>query len=122
MTQKNISQEFVNNVKKYIELDDIIKSKKDELKVITTDKKSCEEFILDYLKKIDEQVIDVQDGRLKKNITKSYTPLKKDLIQKTLVNVFGDSEKAQTITDQIINSRTINEKITLKRTKTKISE
>jgi hypothetical protein len=120
-TVKSISQEFVNNVKKYIELDDILKDKREQIKKMNNEKKSCEEFILDYLQKIDEQTIDIQDGRLRKSVTKSFTPIKKDLIQQTLTSVFGDGSKAQTITEQIINSRKIVEKVALKRTRNRVS-
>ena len=120
-TVKSISQEFVNNVKKYIELDDVLKDKRDQIKKMNNEKKSCEEFILDYLQKIDEQTIDIQDGRLRKSVTKSFTPIKKDLIQQTLTSVFGDGSKAQTITEQIINSRKIVEKVALKRTRNRVS-
>ena len=78
--EKKISQEFITNVKKYLEIDDLLKDIKEKTKKLTTDKKNHEEFILDYLKSIDEKVIDVQDGKLRKNITKSQTPLKKELI------------------------------------------
>ena len=63
---------------------------------------------------------DIKDGRLRKSVTKSFTPIKKDLIQQTLTSVFGDGSKAQTITEQIINSRKIVEKVALKRTRNRI--
>jgi hypothetical protein len=120
--EKKISQEFITNVKKYLEIDDLLKDIKEKTKKLTTDKKNHEEFILDYLKSIDEKVIDVQDGKLRKNITKSQTPLKKELIQKTLVNIMGDNIKATEITDQILKSRPVIERVTLKRTKTRIKK
>jgi len=120
--EKKISQEFITNVKKYLEIDDLLKDIKEKTKKLTTDKKNHEEFILDYLKSIDEKVIDVQDGKLRKNITKSQTPLKKELIQKTLVNIMGDNIKATEITDQILKSRPVIERVTLKRTKNRIKD
>jgi len=105
-----------------LEIDDLLKDIKEKTKKLTTDKKNHEEFILDYLKSIDEKVIDVQDGKLRKNITKSQTPLKKELIQKTLVNIMGDNIKATEITDQILKSRPVIERVTLKRTKTRIKK
>ena len=120
--QKKISPEFIASVKKYLEIDDILKDIKEKSKKLNTDKKNHEEFILEYLKSIDEKVIDVQDGKLRRNISKTQAPLKKELIQKTLVPIIGDNNKATEITDQIIKSRPTVEKVTLKRTKNRIKK
>ena len=57
--QKKISPEFITSVKKYLEIDDILKDIKEKTKKLNADKKNNEEFILEYLKSIDEKVIDV---------------------------------------------------------------
>ena len=115
-SKKQVSKEFVDTVKKYIEIDDKLKYIKKQSKVLNGDKKEHENFILNYLQSIDENVIDIPDGKLKRNITKTQAPLKKELIQKALIEILGDSNKATLISDQIINSRPMIEKITLKRT------
>jgi hypothetical protein len=113
---RKISDEFIKNVKKYLEIDDKLKQYKEETKMLNSEKKEKEEYILDYLQSIDEKVIDIPNGKLKKNISKTQTPLKKDIIEKTLTNIFNDQNKASTITDQIIKSRPYVERLTLKRT------
>ena len=115
--KKRISPEFVENVKKYLLIDDKIKQLKEESKKLATDKKEREEFILNYLQNIDENVIDVHDGKLRRNISKTTAPLKKDTIQNTLNIILGDVNKATMITQEIIKSRPIIERVTLKRTK-----
>jgi hypothetical protein len=115
--KKRISPEFVENVKKYLLIDDKIKQLKEESKKLATDKKEREEFILNYLQNIDENVIDVHDGKLRRNISKTTAPLKKDTIQNTLNIILGDVNKATMITQEIIKSRPIVERVTLKRTK-----
>ena len=120
--ENKISQEFVNTVKKYLEVDDILKDAKEKIKKLNNDKKNNEEFILNYLKSIDEKVIDVKDGKLRRNISKTQTPLKKELIQKVLIDIMGDSIKATSITEQIIKSRPIVERVTLKRTHNRKTE
>ena len=114
--KKTISNEFIQTVKKYLELDDKIREFKNNIKELSTDKKQHEEFILNYLQSIDEKTIDIADGKLIRNVYKSQGSLKKELIQKTLLDIVGDSIKATSITEQIINSRPITEKISLKRT------
>jgi hypothetical protein len=114
---KKISPEFVQSVKKYLEVDDKIKELREHMKKLAADKKTNEEFILNYLQTIDEKVIDVADGKLRRNISKTQAPLKKDTIQNALTEIVGDSIKATAMTNQIIKSRPMVERVTLKRTK-----
>jgi hypothetical protein len=117
--RKQISQEFVQAVKKYLEVDDKLREIKDRTKKLNTEKKEKQEYIINYLTSIEESIIDVVDGKLKKTITKSQAPLKKELIHKALTDITGDSIKAQSMTETIINSRPTVERVNLKRTKNK---
>ena len=69
--KKKISKEFVESVKRYLEVDDKIKEIREKTKNLTSEKKQKEEFILNYLQTIDEKVIDVADGKLRRNISKT---------------------------------------------------
>jgi hypothetical protein len=120
--KKTVSPEFVNTVKKYLEIDDKLKEFRETIKKLTSDKKDKEDFILNYLQSIEENVIDVRDGKLRRNISKTQAPLKKEHIHKTLTDIVGDSLKAQAMTDQIIKSRPTVEKVTLRRTKNKVAQ
>ena len=120
--KKKVSPEFVNTVKKYLEIDDKLKEVRENIKKLTSDKKDKEDFILNYLQSIEESVIDVRDGKLRRNISKTQTPLKKEHIHKTLTDIVGDSLKAQAMTDQIIKSRPTVERVTLRRTKNKVAQ
>jgi hypothetical protein len=120
--KKKISKEFVESVKRYLEVDDKLKEIKEKTKNLNTEKKQKEEFILNYLQTIDEKVIDVADGKLRRNISKTQAPLKKETIQKALIDIVGDANKATAITEQIIKSRPTVERVTLKRTKNRIKE
>jgi hypothetical protein len=121
-TEKKISPEFVSSVKKYLEVDDKIRTMKEAMKKLTDEKKQKEDFILNYLQTIDEKVIDVADGKLRRNISKTQAPLKKETIQKALTEIVGDALKATAMTEQIIKSRPMIERITLKRTKNRAPE
>jgi hypothetical protein len=118
--KKKISKEFVEAVKKYLDVDDKLREIKEKTKDLNTEKKLKEEYILEYLQTIDEKVIDVADGKLRRNISKTQAPLKKETIQKALVDIVGDSNKATTMTEQIIKSRPTVERVTLKRTKNRL--
>jgi hypothetical protein len=127
--KKQVSQEFIKAVKEYLDLDDrkkefgIEKKRIDEkLKPINEHIKIREEFILNYLKSIDEKTVDVRDGKLRRNITKKPEAFKKEMIQKALTELFGDSNKASTVTDHIDKSRPIVEKVSLRRVRNKKQE
>ncbi len=113
--KKSVSPEFVNAVKKYLEIDNRLKEMKEETKNLNTKKKTNEEFILNYLQTIDEKEVGVVDGKLKRNVSKKQKPLNKDYINKTLIEITGDSIKAQSITDHLIKNRPVVEHIYLKR-------
>lgn len=120
--KKTVSPEFVQAVKKYLDVDNKLREIKEKTKTLTFEKKEKEEFILNYLQSIDEQEVGVVDGKLKRNISKSQAPLKKESIQKALTEITGDLVKAQTMTEHILKSRPTIEKITLRRTKNKKTE
>jgi hypothetical protein len=75
--KKKVSPEFVSNVKKYLEVDDKIRELRDQNKKLIQEKKQKEEFILNYLQQVDEKMIDVPDGKLRRNVSKTQAPLKK---------------------------------------------
>jgi hypothetical protein len=115
--KKKISNEFVQNVKKWLEIDDNIKEIRTKTKVLTSEKKEREQYILDYLQSIDEKVVDVPNGKLRRNVSKSQAPFKKETIQQALAEITGDINKAAAMTEHIIKSRPVVQRVTLKRTR-----
>ncbi len=115
--QKQVSKEFVSKVKRWIDIDDDIRDLRAKTKELTNEKKQFEEFILTYMEQIDEPVIGVKDGKLRRNVSKTKGALKKQIIHKALVEITGDDVKSQQMTEHILNSRPTVEKVNLKRTK-----
>lgn len=120
--KKKVSNEFVIAVKKYLDVDDKIREIREKTKNLNLEKKENEEFILNYLQSLDEKVIDVPNGKLRRNISKTQAPLKKEVIYKALTEIVGDANKATAMTDQIIKSRPTIERVTLKRTKNRLKD
>ena len=118
---KVISKEFVESIKNWVTLDDKINQLKNEIKNLTTEKKENEIEILQGLDKLEENTIAITDGKIKKNILKSQTPLKKEMIQKSIFDFIKDEKKTQDILDNINKSRQVVEKVNLKRIKNKDS-
>ena len=75
--RKKVSPEFVDTVKKYLAVDDAIRELREQNKKLIQEKKQKEEFILNYLQSVDEKMIDVPDGKLRRNVSKTQGPLKK---------------------------------------------
>ena len=114
--QMKVTNIFRNNVLKWVDIDDKIKSVRTKVKELTNEKKQFEEYILNYLSQVEEESIVIKDGKLSKNVSKSKAPLKKESIYKALVELVGDANKATSMTEHIINSRPDVQRINLKRT------
>lgn len=117
--EKKVSENFINNIKKWVELDDTINKLKEEIKIIAKEKKDAEEIILKDLDKMEEKIINLKDGKLRKNVSKTQVPLKKDHIQKSIFDYIKDEKKTSDIITSMMKSRQTVEKINLKRTKNK---
>ena len=114
--QYKVTNEFKHDVLKWINIDDNIREHRKAVKELNQQKKEFEESIITYLTQVDEESIQIKDGFLKKSVTKSKEPLKKENIQTALVEITGDSSKATMLTEHILKSRKETEKISLRRT------
>jgi hypothetical protein len=117
--QQKVTRAFRDNVLRWVEIDDDIRSIRAKVKELNDEKKQFEDQIISYLTKVDEESIIIKDGKLSKSVSKTQAPLKKETIHKSLVELVGDSTKAMTMTEHIINNRETTQKIRLSRTKTR---
>lgn len=117
--QIKITDEFKNSVVNWVSIDDKIKELNLKIKELKEEKKEDEVVIIEYLEKYNQDMIDITGGKLKKNVTKTQTPLKKDLISSALNELINDSHKAEEMTQFIFSKRQTKEKINLRRMKNK---
>jgi len=115
--QNKVTNEFRNKVLEWVQIDDNLRAYRVKIKELTTEKKQYEEYILKYLEEVEEKSIAIKDGHLRRNVYKSKAPLKRDLIKKSLIEIVKDVNKAEIMTEHIIKSRPIVERVSLKRTK-----
>ena len=115
--QKTISIKFVDNIKRWVNLDNQMKKMREELKIIADEKKELEGNILNELEILDEKVIEITDGKLRKNVSKTQVPLKKEHIHKTINALTKDSLQTTNIINYMMKSREYVERVNLKRTK-----
>jgi hypothetical protein len=99
--EKKPSDKLINSIKNWVQLDDKIRKLKDEIKELNNDKKEYEDIVLGELEKMDEQVINISDGKLRRSITKTQTPLKKEEIQKTIFEFTKDEQKTFDMIEKI---------------------
>jgi len=114
---KNVTTEFKDLVITWVELDDNIRKLNAQLKELKDDKKQYEQSVLQYLETIGENVIDISDGKLRRNVSKTKGALKHELIQSALTDCTNDPDKAFQMTNYIMKKRPIVERVNLKRTK-----
>lgn len=114
---KEITEEFVEVVKNWVKIDDDIRKKNQEIKELKDERKEFETFILEYMDKINESVINISDGKLRRNKSASKGALKQESIQNALLDITQDSSKAMQMTKYIMDKRPITERVNLKRTK-----
>lgn len=114
---KEVTEEFVEVVKNWVKIDDDIRKKNQEIKELKDERKEFETFILEYMDKINESVINISDGKLRRNKSASKGALKQDSIQHALLDITQDSAKAMQMTKYIMDSRPVVERVNLKRTK-----
>ena len=120
--QEKVTKEFKNKVLKWLSIDDQIRENRKQTKILTKEKKENEEFILSFLENVGEKELAVSDGKLRRNVSKTKAPLNKASIQKALEEIVKDKSKSNAMTDHIINSRPIVERINLKRTRNRGSK
>lgn len=118
---KKPSDKLISSIKHWVQLDDKARKLKEEIKDLNDEKKNHEELVLEELSKMEEQVINISDGKLRRNVTKTQAPLKKDTIQKTIFEFTKDEKKTFDMIEKIMASREVTEKVNLKRIKNRES-
>lgn len=117
--QQKVTKTFRNDVLTWVDIDDKIRNIRLKVKELTQEKKAYEEKILNYLSQVEEESVALKDGKLSKTVSKTKAPLKKETIYQSLVQLVGDTTKANTMTEHIINSRPDVQRVNLKRTRMK---
>lgn len=115
--QNKVTNKFKKNVLNWLDIDDKIRDMRAQMKTLNIEKKELEGSILEYLEEVGEKELAVKDGKLRKDVSKTKTPLKKETILNTLTELTKDKDKAIEMTEHIINNRSTVERVRLKRTR-----
>lgn len=110
-----ITEEFKEQVIRYVKFDDLIKKKNEEIKELKSKRKPCEEYILKYLDREDISCIDINDGKLRKNKSETKVPLTYDQIKDSIGKKVVDPKIVTDIL-KLMDERPKKVNVNLKRT------
>ena len=117
MSKKELSEEFVENIKVWLTLDDKIRETNTVLKELKKEKKKLHENVLNYMDTNNITELKAGNGKLKYSVSKTKEPLKYDLIESGLMTYFNnDAKKVTSICNCIFDNRKIIERTRVKRT------
>lgn len=98
---------FENNIKKWVSLDNQIKSMNDKIKNMRDEKNSTEESILEYIEtnNLKNATINISDGKLRFTTTKQTPPLTLKYIEECLLKCISNEEQVKALMKVIKDSR-----------------
>lgn len=113
-----VSQTFEENIKKFITIDNKIKSAQEAVRILKKEKDHTSEDIMEYIKNnnLIDTSINIPGGKLQYYISKTSSPMSKEYIQERLDLYFKSKSKAKEVVDFLYNNRETREKETIKRT------
>jgi ferritin len=108
---------FENSIKNWINLDNRLKLLNDEIKKLRNDKNIIQDRILNYVENnnLSKTTIEINDGKLKFNNSRTTQPLTLKFIQECLNEVISDKSDVEKIIDYIKSKREITEKMIVNR-------
>jgi seryl-tRNA synthetase len=114
--ETKIPNSFKKKVSDWINIDDKIRNVIKEAKELKEEKKKLENDILENMDNLNLLILDVGNGKIRKNISKTKGALKEEIIKDSLFQIFKDDNQASQTTQFILDSRPIVESTRLKRT------
>ena len=112
-----VSQDFQENIKKYVSIDNKIKSAQEIIRELKKEKDKTADNILIYIKtnKIEDVPINISGGKIKYALSKTTAPMSKAYIQQRLTQYFKSESRAKEVVEFLYKDRETKEKETIKR-------
>lgn len=98
-------EELVQKIKEWIDLDNEILEYQNKLKKKKTDKKNITQLLIETMKKNDIDCVDIKDGSLLYKKKKQKESINKKLLLQTLTEYYKNQNKAEEISEFILNNR-----------------
>ena len=107
--------DFKNNVKKYLNIDDDIKKLEKHIRELKQEKQKISGLILTFMNNHNIEDLNTETGTLKKNIKYLKKPLNKKNLKTKLLEYYKNNEDQSELVFKFIDNRAKEEKIELKR-------
>lgn len=106
------------NIKKWVSIDNQLKTLSEKTKELREVKNTTEELILEYVetKKMNNATVNISDGKLRFTNTKQTAPLTLKYVEECLMHCIGKEEQVTVIMNYIKESREIKYVPDIKRT------
>ena len=102
----NMNEELVNNVKRWITIDNEIKEMQKKMKAFRKEKKALTESLVNVMKENEIDCFDIQNGQLQYTRTKTKAPLSKKHLLTSLMTFFeNDKSTVEKLGTFILDSR-----------------
>ena len=108
---------FESNIKRWVSLDNRIKTLSDEAKALREEKSSVNDVISQHIEtnQLEKATIQISDGKLRYVTTKSQSPISLKYLESCLSECIGNTDKVKAIMDYIKENREVKETTELKR-------
>ena len=108
---------FESNIKRWVSLDNRIKTLSDEAKALREEKSSVNDVIGQHIEtnQLEKATIQISDGKLRYVTTKSQSPISLKYLESCLSECIGNTDKVKAIMDYIKENREVKETTELKR-------
>jgi hypothetical protein len=108
---------FEENIKKWVSLDNQLKTINEKVKQLRDDKNSTEEFIMNYVdqNEIKNATINISDGKLRFTTTKQTPPLTLKYVEECLMKCIGNEAQVNQVMKVIKDSREVKYSSDIKR-------
>lgn len=108
---------FENNIKRWVSLDNRIKSLNDEAKALREEKSAINDSIGKHIEanNLEKATIQISDGKLRYVTTKTQSPISLKYLESCLSDCISDSTKVKEILEYIKSNREVKETTELKR-------
>ena len=108
---------FEENIKKWVSLDNQLKTINEKVKQLRDDKNSTEEIIMNYVEhnEIKNATINISDGKLRFTTTKQTPPLTMKYVEECLMKCIGNEAQVKQVMKVIKDSREVKYSSDIKR-------
>lgn len=98
-------EQIVKNIKEWMQADEEIKQLQKVIKEKKVIKKEAADVLIDVMKENELQSFDLKEGKLIHSQRKTKQTISKKFLQETLSNYFKEDEKAEAMTNYILEQR-----------------